>query len=195
MNILLIPALKILVWLPLFPSADHAGTHDNFILQVPSNMLRVGEPEVVHESFPVSECIAGSRVRGTGVLTANYDQQLTSSHAGANWLIDFQGTNQSRTRAMQKRVSVYQRGTLNFASQARVVYHFSGFHAEGYSTTGTLSTRTTSIRTPYRGIRRRIALKKVREQSGQHRRIAQRRGVRGIEKSFEEQVKMSRSPN
>ena len=188
MNHLLIPSLRMLAWLPVFCGTGLALAQDNFLLHVPSDLIRLGEGEAVYQTFPVRETIAGSRVRGSGELLGVYDQRLTESYSGANWLVNFAGTSQSQTRATQRNVSVHQRGTLSFASQARVVYRFSGFQAEGFDVSGSLSTRTTSIRMPFGGLRRRIALRRVRQQSGTHRQIARRRGLNGIRSSFEESL-------
>lgn len=198
MNAILVSSIKLLLLLPLsIESADDSTsvvplsrpkTQENFMLHIPSHLIRISGEDNVQQSFPVSQCIAGSRVRGSGNLTGNYQQQLIGSNQSALWDIDFQGTSFSRTRATQQRVTVRQHGTLNFESNGKVRFDFSGFRTGKVSTSGKLRTRTTSTYTPFKGLRRRIALRRVRNQSGSNRRIAERIGLRDVSNSFRREL-------
>lgn len=197
MNVLVLSSIKLLLLVPL--TVDHSSsvskepstnpnTAENFMLHVPGHLIRIGDEEDVRRSFPVSQCFAGATVRGHGELTGSYEQQLVGSDRHALWAVNFNGTNSSQTRATQQRVTVRQRGTLQFESRGEVRFDFSGFRTRNVATTGSLRTRTTSISTPFRGIRRRIALRRVRERSGSNRRIAERVGLRQASQSFRKEL-------
>jgi len=160
----------------------------NVLIYVPEKSIDRDRHGTVERSFQVSERIGGASVRGSGVMTAQYDWSPVTSDNSAIWRMDVEGTSVSRTSAYQNGVTVRNKSTIPFHSQGSVTFDLSGFRVSDFSTSGNLRLRTTSIRTPFRGLRNRIARRKALKQQASTRGISGRNARRGISNSFRREV-------
>ncbi len=160
----------------------------NVLVYVPEQYIDQERSGDVERAFQVNDRVAGARVRGNGVMTAQYEWFPVASDNGATWQMTLRGDSVSRTTAYQNRISVRTRSTIPFRSQGKVVFDLSGYRVSDFTTSGQLRLRTTSIRTPFRGLRHRIARRRALKQQASSRRLSERNARRGISASFQREV-------
>jgi hypothetical protein len=174
----------------LIEAVTKSYSQRNLLMYVPDEYLTQQRSDMIERSFPVNERVAGAKVRGSGVMTAQYDWTPVPSDDGATWHMSVHGDSNSRTTAYQDRISVHNRSSLAFHSQGKVVFDLNGYRVSDFKTSGRLRLRGTSVRTFFRGLglRHRIARRRALEQQASSRRISERNATRRISNSFRREV-------
>ena len=160
----------------------------NILIYVPDSYIDRDRSGSIKQSYPVNTRVAGASVRGSGTMTAQYEWSPEASSNGATWRMEVHGDSVSRTTAYQNRISVGSRSSLPFQSWGKVTFDLSGFRVSDFTTSGRLRLRTTSIRTPFRGIRHRIARNRAIKQQGSSRYRSERNAKRDISSSFRHEI-------
>ena len=172
----------------LVKNIREAFAQRNILVHIPERLVDRERTGTIEEDFQVNQRVGGARVRGSGVITAKYEWAPKASKDGAMWRMNIRGDSISRTTAYQNRVSVGSRATIPFHSIGTVRFDLTGFHVSDFTTTGRLRLRTTSIRTPFRGIRHRIARRRALQHQGGSRYRSERNAKRDISASFRREV-------
>lgn len=153
---------------------DEAGrqfSHPNISIWIGEQLVQRALSRSVNQSRPVRDCILGTSITGTALLTGQVSAQLLPTDGAIRVQVTLDGQVHSNNIGRNGPVRLRTSGLGNVSSSRVVTVNESGIYAEPVQTTGTLSTRINAIEHRLRLVRR-IARKKAGEQKPLADRIA-----------------------
>jgi len=163
----------------------------NLVIEVSEGFVDAGMGRGVDECDPVSDCILGTAISGTGHTTGSVHIDLVSNEEVAAINTVFVGNTHTRTIGINGPVQINSLGNTRFEATKRLLLDAGGLRYYRARTDAQTRTRTLGISSRRRlGSRliERIASRKVAEQKGNGERIAGRHAATQIGDRVDAQV-------
>ncbi|MEM6471780.1 MAG: hypothetical protein AAF802_19630, partial [Planctomycetota bacterium] len=159
----------------------------NLHVMLSEDFISRGINRAVHQSSPVRDCILGTRIMGDALLTGHVTAGLEPSIGSVKVQLALQGSVQSSNLGYNGPVRLRTASNGQVYSTRGLEISESGVRFGPVQTSASLQTRINAIEHPLK-IVRRIAKKKAAEQKPLSDRIAKRKLIQRISKSFDEQT-------
>ncbi len=176
----------------LLSKVNHEFGKPNLHVEVSNSMLAKLVARSVSECNPVTDCILGTSIHGTGCTNGLLTVSTNPSwdHASLNFCLS--GTVHTDTRGVNGPVAIYSRGNTSFSMTKQVAISDDSFRT--YPATASATTRSTTKSISKigggfgSGLIEKIAKKKVNEKRGQADAIAGDHAEDRLEESFDEEL-------
>lgn len=164
----------------------------NVRLEVSENMLSRIVSKPVDDVAPVTDCILGTSIRGTGRTTGYVTLQTVPNMQRAAILLSLNGVTLSETNGYKDPVVIRSSGTTRFNATKRIELEDSNFWNYPTKVSAKTATKTRSVKKQGGGFGSRfiakIGEKKVAEKKPQSNYIAARHAETRVGDNFEEEL-------
>ena len=159
----------------------------NLHVTIDESLVERGVNRAVNQCTSVRDCILGTRIVGSALLTGNVTASLQPSIGSIRLQIALSGNVHSDNRGYNGPVRLRTSGDGQVYATRLMQIAESGISLEPVVTTGSLSTRINAIEHPWKLVRR-IARKKAAQQKPQADRIAHRKFITRVTDAFTEET-------
>jgi hypothetical protein len=163
----------------------------NFHIEIRADIVTAGfNQRIENEVRPITECIDGTWVTGTGRTFGDIAARLVPSDAAGSIENIFEGLTYSRTTGMRGNITVYSRGVAEFQAVKPLFIDPLGFRTGPTTASADVSTTTEDVDSgcdvPLLGsLADRIAWNQVEKRRGRSEYIASRRAEQRIEEQMD----------
>lgn len=164
----------------------------NLYVEVSDSLLSQLVARSVSECDPVTDCILGTSIKGTGYTNGWLSISTTESWNNASLNFCMTGNVRSNTRGVNGPVAIYSTGNTSFSVSKKVAISDDAFFTYPANASATTRSTTNSISKIGggfgSGLIEKIAKKKVNEKRGQADAIAGDHAEDRLEESFDEEL-------
>ncbi len=163
----------------------------NLYVDVSAELINAAMGQAVDDTMPVSDCILGTSVQGTGHTVGQVTVELVPSEERAVLRTRMEGTTDTDTIGYNGPVRIYSLGTTTLATGKEILLDAESLRTRPAETEAATSTKITGIGTRGRCGRQmieRIARRRVAQQKSQAEWIAARHAERQADDRIDQEV-------